>query len=100
MVLGRSVNWVSVFSLAKVNELDWSCRLEAKSDVNETQEDDSNMDGESDTEPTTPSNAMAIETNASLSQGSCFFLHLDFSLMHGICLCFLQDHLTYFFWLS
>lgn len=79
MVLARNVNWVSVFSLAKVNELDWFCRLEAKSDVNETQEDDSNMDGESDTETATPSNAMATETNASLSQGSCVLLSTSIS---------------------
>jgi hypothetical protein len=82
----------------KINEFDQLYRLEAKSDVNETQEDESNIDGESDTETTTPSDAMATETDASLIQGNCSFLHLDISVMNSICLCLVQDHPTYFYW--
>ena len=70
MVLERNVNWVSISPPRTL--MDGFCHLEAKSDVNETQADESNMDGESDNETTTPSNAMATETSTSLSQGNCF----------------------------
>jgi len=65
--------------------------LETKSDGNEIQADDSNVDGESDNETNT---SMLTESKVSISQGENFFrikIYLKFNP------CFVKDHLDYYF---